>query len=145
MCQLPVDKAEYLAVKGTMAANRKAVCCCRPSADPSTMLNGNLKRRSRDWGAYIANRREGRAAKSLLKGKPEQRGLSRRVGLCLAPARSAICTQRPGHDLIRLSLSVFVLLSLLCSVCFLSLSPLSFITVSALCSPLTLHFYRASP
>lgn len=48
--------------------------------------------------------------------RPEQ-SLSQYIGLFSAPAALAICTQRQGYDLICLSLCVFILLSLLCSLC----------------------------
>lgn len=56
-----------------------------------------------------------------------------------APAALAICTQRQGYDLICLSLCVFILLSLLCSLCAPSMSPPCFITTSPLHSSVTLH------
>lgn len=67
-----------------------------------------------------------------LKRKPEQRGLSQCVGLSLLQHVSPYVHRGRGTISYVFSLSVFVLLSLLCSLCSLSLSPL---TVSSLLQP----------
>lgn len=89
------------------------------------------------WGGHCRLPTDMRPSCQItLKRKPEQRSLSQCVGLSLLQHVSPYVHRSRGHDLIRLSRAVFVLLSLLCSLC-LSCS-LCFITASApllLCYP----------
>lgn len=102
---------------------------------------------SRWLGAYVSACQQtwGLAAKSPFKGSLSK-GAYLNVLVFLCSSTFAVCTQKQGHDLIRLSWFVFVLLSLLwpllCVLPSSFLSHLCPIAASALCSPVTPLFCR---